>query len=183
MTVLKRRGVLAVVLAAAVGGGATAVATYRRRDAAAPERLAPRTVEATVMDLVDAEEAEGELGFGEALPLRRLKTEPPPSDPAKPDGAGEPADQGQQLVTWLAPVGSTVARGEPLFRVDDRPVALLFGALPIYRRLTVGVEGPDVKQLEQNLRAMDVGDLTTDESFTDRTAAVVKRWQRSLGLK
>lgn len=134
------------------------------------------------MDLVDFEEADGELGFGEAVPLRRIRSEPDSGgtgEPAEPDGQG---GEGQQLITWLPPVGSTVARGGPLFRVDDQPVTLLFGQLPTYRRLTVGVKGGDVKQLEENLRAMHFGDLTPDESFTTRTATALKRWQRALGV-
>jgi hypothetical protein len=39
-----------------------------------------------------------------------------------------------------------------------------------------------VKQLETNLRALGYRDLTVDESFTDSTAAAVKRWQKDLGL-
>ncbi len=60
----------------------------------------------------------------------------------------------------------------------------MYGSLPAYRKLsTATTDGPDVRQLEQNLVALGFGSgVTVDEHFTAATAAAVKRWQRSLGL-
>lgn len=38
-------------------------------------------------------------------------------------------------VTWLPPVGTVIDRGDPVLRVDDRPVVLLYGKLPQYRTM------------------------------------------------
>jgi multidrug efflux system membrane fusion protein len=170
---LKRRTVVTAIVVAAAGAvGAAGSYRLRGRATAEPDRAAPRTVEATIEDLVEFEDLKGDLGFGTAVPLRYVKAE----------SAGAADDEGQLLVTWLAPVGSTVDRGQAVFRVDDQAVALLFGPLPVYRRLAVGVRGADVRQLEDNLRAMRLGGGTADETFTDATATAVKRWQRKLGL-
>jgi len=41
-------------------------------------------------------------------------------------------------VTAIPAVGSTVKRGGTLFRIDDSPVVLMYGAVPAYRTLTAG---------------------------------------------
>ncbi|MDQ4048687.1 MAG: peptidoglycan-binding protein [Actinomycetota bacterium] len=99
-------------------------------------------------------------------------------------GGGGGASQGSGTVTRLAREGSIVDRGEALYALDNRPVVLLYGSIPVYRDLsTASSPGPDVRQLEQNLVALGFGSgLTVDEQFTPATAAAVKRWQRSLGL-
>jgi hypothetical protein len=85
-------------------------------------------------------------------------------------------------VTGLADTGSTVARGETLYEVDESPVVLLYGSVPAYRALSPGIEGADVKQLERNLAKLGYTGFTVDESFTDTTADAVSAWQEDLGL-
>jgi hypothetical protein len=43
---------------------------------------------------------------------------------------------GDGIVTWLPSAGDTVARGGQLYRVDDQPVVVFHGTLPLYRELT-----------------------------------------------
>ena len=69
-----------------------------------------------------------------------------------------------------------------MFRVDDRPVVLLIGALPVYRTLRSGTTGTDVRQLEENLAALGVSGFTVDDQYTGSTETAVRRWQKSLGL-
>ena len=111
-------------------------------------------------------------------------------------------------VTSLPRAGTTVRRGGELLRVDDRPVVLLYGPLPMYRRLAVTtppategasttasaapttspssapppLTGRDVEQFESNLRELGYRGFTVDEAFTAQTAQAVKRWQRDLGV-
>jgi len=59
------------------------------------------------------------------------------------------------VVTWLPKSGRSVARGDALFRVDDRPVSLFYGETPMFRDIaTIGMVGRDVRVLADNLRAM-----------------------------
>lgn len=104
-------------------------------------------------------------------------------------------------VTALAPMATTVQRGQPVFRIDDTPVVLFFGDVPAYRELSAGkaatpstdpaiaptpavpaAQGRDVRQLEENLQALGYTGFTVDEAFTAQTATAVRRWQRDLGL-
>ena len=93
----------------------------------------------------------------------------------------------QGTVTALPDVGSVVDRGQPLYWVDSRPVPLLFGDVPAWRRLAVGVtDGADVRQLEANLVALGhvtESQLKVDDHFDSTTAAAVRRWQKALGVE
>jgi len=112
--------------------------------------------------LVDTTTVAGTLGYGDPVPISAT-------------GGG--------TLTWIAPVGSTVKRGEPLFKVDERPVVALYGSVPLYRTLRAGVSGgKDVQQLERNLAAMGYAGLTVDDTYTAATAAAVRAWQGDLGL-
>jgi multidrug efflux pump subunit AcrA (membrane-fusion protein) len=92
----------------------------------------------------------------------------------------------QGRITWLPTAGQVIRRGGTLLSVDNQPVQLFYGTLPPWRDLAKGVDdGPDVKQLEQNLVALGYDpdhDITVDDHYTAATAAAVKRWQKARGL-
>ena len=101
-------------------------------------------------------------------------------------------DQERPVVSWVAgtvtlvaEVGTTLEQGDVLFVVDDQPVVLLYGDVPMYRSLDSGSEaGPDVEQLERAMVELgyDPDDtVTVDEEFTFRTTQMVKRWQSDVG--
>ncbi|MCW3819389.1 efflux RND transporter periplasmic adaptor subunit [Micromonospora sp. DR5-3] len=123
--------------------------------------LSPATAQVTRQTLVDSQTKDGSLGYG--------ATE---SASAKLGGT----------ITALAATGATVKRGQALYRVDNTPVVLLYGSLPAYRSLQTGVEGTDVKQFEQNLKALGYSGFTVDDEYGASTAATVKQWQEDLGL-
>jgi peptidoglycan hydrolase-like protein with peptidoglycan-binding domain len=89
-------------------------------------------------------------------------------------------------ITWLPKAGQVIGRGGTLLAVANQPVQLFYGNLPAWRDLAVGVDdGPDVKQLEQNLAALGYDpdhQMTVDDHFTAATAAAVRRWQKARGL-
>lgn len=165
---------LAAALAAA-GGFAFAAGRGEPSPDRPPARAgagATSTVERRT--LVERESVDGTLGYaGTRSVLHRLSG-------GGPEGSATPG-----TVTWLAASGSVVRPGGVLYRVDEEPVVLMDGTVPAYRRLAEGVRrGPDVRQLERNLTALGFGaGVTVDSRFTAATAAAVRRWQRSLGLR
>lgn len=94
--------------------------------------------------------------------------------------------QGQPgLLTAAAAADTTINRGGQLYAVADQPVRLLYGSTPAYRELVIGMsDGPDVRQLEENLVALDLDpnhQITVDRHFTAATAAALRRWQATWG--
>jgi peptidoglycan hydrolase-like protein with peptidoglycan-binding domain len=88
-------------------------------------------------------------------------------------------------VTWLPQPGDTITRGRQVYRRDNQQVPLLYGATPFWRELAGGVtNGPDVRILEDNLRAIGYGsNLTVDTAFTAATAAAIRKWQKKRGAE
>ncbi|GAA1367252.1 efflux RND transporter periplasmic adaptor subunit [Catellatospora chokoriensis] len=149
--------VLAVAAAAGLAVGLPKLSGGEQAAAAGPAE----TATVTRQTLSDTETKSGTLGYGAEYTVG-----------ARSSGT----------VTWLAGENAVIGRGKPLFRIDDQPVLLLYGALPAYRQLRSGVEGTDVKQLEQNLQALGYDGFTVDREFTASTASAVREWQEDLGL-
>jgi len=157
-------GIVAGVVTA--GAVAAAVTIFNLPDAASSSTTSHGATVANTADvaketLIDRENHDGTLGHGDTTTL--------------PAGAGG-------TVTWLPATGATVSRGKALYRVDNKPVVLLYGGLPAYRTLRSGVKGADVKQFEKNLWALGYRGFTVDDKYTASTAAAVKDWQDDLGL-
>ncbi len=96
----------------------------------------------------------------------------------------EPSYDGSGTVTSLPRAGSVVTRGQALYRLDGDPIVLMYGSTPAYRALASGVsDGPDVRELEQNLAALGFSPGAVDDTFTSTTAAAVSAWQESLDLE
>ena len=90
------------------------------------------------------------------------------------------------IVTHLPAPAQIIGRGQPLFAVDDRPVPLLFGPVPAWRDFSLGMtQGPDVAELNVNLRRLDPAGLAAlgnGTHFSWATAAAISHWQGTLGL-
>ncbi|GGT22540.1 efflux RND transporter periplasmic adaptor subunit [Nonomuraea spiralis] len=99
---------------------------------------------------------------------------------------GEQAVRGHiaGTITAVAAPGRVLRQGQALYRVDRKPVVLMYGKLPLYRPLRQGVkDGPDVRQLEKALKALGHGkDVTIDDRFSWATARAVRAWQKRAGL-
>jgi hypothetical protein len=63
--------------------------------------------------------------------------------------------EGVGTLTELPPAGQVIRQGQALYRVDNgSPVVLLYGSVPAWRTLEVGVTGADVAQLNHDLVAL-----------------------------
>ncbi len=159
------RKVLIIGIAGVIFGGAVVGAVLARRSAAKEPAtnppLPPATSAITRTTLVDTKKVSGTLGYGDLTPI----------------SATLPG-----TLTWIAPVGWTVKRGEPLFKVNERPVVVLYGSVPLYRTLRDGAEGANVQQFEKNLAELGYTGFTVDATYTSDTAAAVRTWQADLGL-
>jgi hypothetical protein len=163
-TTRKARVVTATIcLVAVLGAGTATWALVTAPSSEAAEHVAERhgpTAEVTRGDLVESRTAAGTLGYGAPTPV---------------PGAGG------GTLTWLPRPGQVVHRDEPLYAVDERPVRAFAGTTPLWRPLSRGVHGADVRQLNENLAALGY-DVAEDDVFGPRTAAAVRRWQKDRAL-
>lgn len=148
---------LAAILTAAVvvgvGGGGSAAET----DSAA----ATSTAKVVKTDLVQSVHVTGTLSYGVPQPMTA------------------PANNG--TITWIAPEGSTVKVGQPVYKVDNVSVILLKGTTPLYRPLSAGAKGTDVLDVEQNLAALGYFNQKPNTMYDTATATAVKAWQHATG--
>lgn len=159
-----------IALASLVTIGAVALATVAlisatSDDAAGGEDLAERysTVELSTSDMVVDHEASGTV------------------TPANSVSVGSPT---QGLVVEIADLGDIVGAGDMIAVVDDQPVIVIEGNTPMWRTLTIGVEGADVEQLELALVGFGLDpseSVTVDTEYTSATADLVRDWQESVG--
>jgi hypothetical protein len=158
-----RRG-LVVAGSAVLTAGAVTVAALGLGGGAAPDPRssvdAPKTEAVTRTTLTQSQDVNGVLGYGAQTPVT--------------------AARGGTL-TWLPAPGTTLSRGSVVYRVDNLPVVLFYGTLPLYRPLRQGVTGADVREVERNLAALGYGGFTVDTQFTTTTAAAVRRFQKDHG--
>ncbi|WP_405846188.1 hypothetical protein [Streptomyces sp. NBC_01518] len=142
-----RRGSRRLKIGAVALAGVTATAlgvtvwqdgnTKPSTTAADSARVGTATVIRT--DLSDAQTLSGTPGYSKAAPVKGAK-------------AG--------LVTWLPAPGARVTRGHALYKVDNVPVPVFYGATPLYRALNArGMTGPDVRVVADNLKRLgyDIG--------------------------
>ncbi|MFC4591865.1 peptidoglycan-binding protein [Sphaerisporangium corydalis] len=163
MDARRAAGVIAGVLAAGAVAAAITVFNLPMSEAipSSASSAPAATAEITKLTLVDREDHDGTLGHGDTTSI---------------------SSRGTGTVTGLPAEGATVTRGKAIFHLDNRPVTLLYGALPAFRTLSAGVKGADVKQFERNLRALGYRGFTVDRTYNWATASAVEDWQDDLGL-
>ncbi|GAB3829239.1 peptidoglycan-binding protein [Dactylosporangium cerinum] len=161
----KRTAVVAgIALAGVAGAGAVLV---HQRTPGGGQQAAPRTPAATAevvaTDVARRQTVGGTLGRS---------------------GTYTVIAPGPGLLTWLPATGDVVGRGKPAYEIDGNPVILLFGDRPPWRAFQDGMtDGVDVRQLEDNLKALGYGTgFTVDQHFSADTYRAVRRWQQGSGL-
>lgn len=147
----------------ALAAGAVAIAGFLwfqpAPPSAAPSPAPIATAEITRGALVDTKSVTGTLGYGNLSALR----------PALADSSA--------MVTWLAPVGATIERGEPVYALDGQPAILFYGAVPQHRtlRFDLGAAAPVWVELEKAKAAAEAAELTLrleEERLADAEARV-----------
>jgi hypothetical protein len=95
-------------------------------------------------------------------------------------GAARPAvlatskvKQGSDIVTRAPRRRAELGPGDPAMAVDGRPVFVMRGAIPMSRDLHLGLQGPDVLQLEQALAALGFSPGAVDGRYDAGTEAAV----------
>ncbi|MGV9295087.1 peptidoglycan-binding protein [Amycolatopsis sp. NPDC003676] len=166
MTGKRARWIIAAGATVVVVGTTSAVVLTHVASGGEPAAAAKpvATAEVAKSDLKEEENATGKLGYGKESTLSGKKN---------------------GTLTWLPSRGDVLGRGKTAYTVDAKSVPLFYGNLPFYRVLNDRVDkGPDVKELEENLKALGYSGFgTPDEKFTSATATALKRWQKSLGLE
>jgi hypothetical protein len=149
----------------AVGAVAAAITVFslprNNDDSGSSENTVPTTAAVNKETLVDRQSVDGTLAYGDPVSI---------------------TTRGSGTVTQLPAEGTTIGRGKAIYRLDNKPVTLLYGKLPAYRKLTWGVKGSDVKQFETNLWALGYRGFTVDNTYSSATADVVEDWQDDLGV-
>jgi len=157
-------GVLAVALIAAGVGVAVLTSGDSGAQPAAAASAATKTATIREQDLVETEEVDGTLGYADPRAvINRLSG----------------------TVTWVPETGTVVQTNHRLYEVDGNAVYLLDGTYPAYRTLQDGLSGDDVRQLERNLRELDLDPnkkMQVDGVWDDGTTAAAKRWQKRKGM-
>ncbi|HEV7184140.1 MAG TPA: peptidoglycan-binding protein [Leifsonia sp.] len=161
----KRRLIIACVctLAALVAGSGLTAALAADSVDAKPKnkRIDAATSPVVQGTLQGSSSASGTLAYGGARSI--------------PSGSGG-------VITSLPAPGDTVPLGEPLFAVDNQPTYLMYGGLPAWRSFQSGMpDGPDVRVLEESLKALGYFDGEPDQAFTWATKAAIIRWQKANG--
>ena len=162
---MKPRTTVTAVVVLVAGGALTAALMTRTDSSQAADKtqaaLPPNTAKVNRQTLKDTETADGELGYGTTTTA---------------------TNRAAGTVTGLPKSGQQFHRGQALYLVNNKPTTLLYGALPAYRRLAVDSEGPDVLQLEHNLKALGYTGFTVDDEYTSNTADAVEEWQEDHDL-
>ncbi|MCS4275296.1 multidrug efflux pump subunit AcrA (membrane-fusion protein) [Mycetocola sp. BIGb0189] len=156
---------IAAALVVTIGCGGTAALVWAGnaapKPAASEQGPAPQTVVAERTDLVERSRGNGQLGYDDPRTV---------------------GSTGPGTITRMGDIGAVVERGGELFRIDDLPVNLLIGDLPMWRSFTPGMsDGADVLMLEENLRDLGFFTDTPDRKFTERTQKAISAWQKKLG--
>jgi peptidoglycan hydrolase-like protein with peptidoglycan-binding domain len=155
----------AVALAAAAGGAGWAAGGDSGTSAAETTETPDATATVQRRDLVQHETVDGTLGYDDTETLYA------------------PA---MGTVTKLRDSGNLVRRGQALYWLGGEPVTLMYGALPMWRRLDRSSDGArDIRQLERNLVALGYdpdGEIEIDDEWDSATTTAVKRWQKDKGL-
>lgn len=156
-------GAGALVVVAALIAGIAIVTQHAHKPAAPPAAAAVSTTTVVRTNLSNSQTLPGSLGFGTASTV---------------------TGKGTGTITSLPQAGTTISRGQALYGVDDQPVIVFYGSSPLYRTLSVAtppMQGPDVKVVSDNLRALGYH-VASGDTYTQALSDAVTTWQKKIGM-
>lgn len=103
------------------------------------------------------------------------------------DRAALAADEEEETIqggafSQLPAVGQVVSQGQTLYTVGTTPVILLYGTTPAIRNLSQGESGPDVAELNKDLRTLGYAGAPGGDTFSAGTVAAVDAFQAHFGV-
>ncbi|GAA2570603.1 hypothetical protein GCM10010435_51010 [Winogradskya consettensis] len=138
--------IAAIALTTGAGGWMAASRLRSPADAAAARRAPEASLVTVPVErrlLTSQVVTQGSVTYGKARQITLTGTV------AAADGGS-----GSQLVTKASASGRTLREGDVLLEINGRPVFVLKGTVPMYRTLTLGSEGDDVRQVRAALRRL-----------------------------
>jgi hypothetical protein len=127
-------GSVALLVVAGVAVVQLRTRTAAGADAPAGTSAAAKTVAVVRTEMSNGRVLPGALGYGTARPVKGSRL---------------------GVVTWLPAAGTLVKRGEQLYRVNDEPVSVFYGGIPLFRTLRErNTVGRDVRVVADNLKAL-----------------------------
>lgn len=154
-------GLVAVVVIVALAFGAWQIVGGSGQTTTAASTARTTTAAIERGTLVDRQSVSGTLTYGDSTAVGATRN---------------------GTITAVVAQGSTVKRNSVLWRIDEFPTVLMYGAVPAYRAMTEGDSGSDVKQLNSNLGALGYDDAGTADSYTSGTTSAVEAWQEDIGV-
>jgi hypothetical protein len=160
-------GVMVVLAAGAVAGWRAGVFSAAASPGAGPGTPPPATAVVTRQDLTATTPESATLGYAGSYTVK---------------------GQGSGTLTWLPPAGQVLRQGQALYKTDNgSPVVLLYGSLPDWRALGVGITGQDVTQLNHDLANLGYAaraDITANgwDYYSWETAQAVQQLEEHLGV-
>lgn len=91
------------------------------------------------------------------------------------------AGRGGTVTSILLAGGAEVGDGTVIATIDLAPVVVATGAVPMFRTLEYGMDGPDIAQLQQLLKAKGFYTGAIDGQFGWSTLNATELWQSSIG--
>ena len=181
-------GVVVVGVAAAAGAVLTAgvLGQHGQAGSGSSANGGYRTSTATVTRRSLTSQTQVNATVGDAGSWSVWVPQSPLSSSTTSSGGGPASGPG--TFTWLPRVGRTLHQGQVIYRVSGSPVVLLYGPVPAYRDLSVGLTGADVTELNTGLvklgytTAAALGPRSGWAYYGTETAYAVGLLQAKLGL-
>ncbi len=154
--------ILSAVVVSAVAVTALYMLRFKPKAPPAARPVPPQTATIARTALATTATLQGNLGYGTPSPFTGHKS---------------------GTVTWLPVVGAVVGQGQPLYDVDAKHVILFLGGTPLYRAINAqATPGPDIAEVNADLRALGYGKVLTGDAYTPATEDALKKWQQQNGF-